>query len=682
MEKRRFRIFGGRLFDKAFSSSRVWGQLMFMVVCCLLGITVLYILGGVAGGAVDGFLKDLLRSVGVDGPRLRRVVELMLDPGVFSGSNEVTMMPELWQLVITLCGAVVFLALVINAFGNVVDNRVEAYRKGLVRYRFRDHVVFLGANDVVVGMIDHLATVGKFRKKKFVVFTSQDCEAVRDNITSHLSEEARSLDITFLYGERNDEDALYSIYIDKASHIYIVGENNEQEHDSISIECWNIIKEIRKEAAVDHPDMIAKCYLVLDRQSSTWIFNKMNADPASGIETNVIDTLESLAQRVLVNPVSDGDMKVPPTLDGPDGIGYGSDRTVHLVILGMTQMSSAIAMTAAHLCHYPNYLRDKTKKTLITFIAPDAKQEMDFMLGRYSNLFRLSEYEYHEEGEESRRDDSAEPIGNRPEKDFLDVKWEFVKGSVEQKWVRERLQKYYRDHKDGNTRLTLAVCGNDAESNIASALYLPEEFYMKKKESGCDDVTVLVYQPVSGERISTACMKTYRYSNLYPFGQHDGSYDPSYRARLLAAKKINYLYEMYDKYQSMPDKQEYYVLDKFWRTKSFLDRASSMYSANSIYMKLRSVGLSPDSSRDALKPYVDMLSEVEHNRWDIERLILGMSDLTQEQQAQAAADPKMYKTHWKTNLHMNKNIIPYDELDEGAKEYDKVIVRNMIDVVK
>ena len=675
MEKRRFRIFGGRLFDKAFSSSKVWGQLIFMVVCCLLGITVLYILGGVAGGAVDGFLKDLLRSVGVDGARLRRVVELMLDPGVFSGSNEVTMMPELWQLVITLCGAVVFLALVINAFGNVVDNRVEAYRKGLVRYRFRDHVVFLGANDVVVGMIDRLATVGKYRKKKFVVFTSQDCEAVRDNITSHLSEEARRLDITFLYGERNDEDALYSIYIDKASHIYIVGEGNEPEHDSVSIECWNIIKEIRRKAAVDRPDMIAKCYLVLDRQSSTWIFNRMNADPTSGIETNVIDTLESLAQRVLVDPKPEGDQKAPPTLDGPEGVSYDSDRTVHLVILGMTQMSSAVAMTAAHLCHYPNYLRDNTKKTQITFIAPDAKQEMSFMLGRYADLFRLSEYEYHEEGQEK-------PYCHKPGKDFLDVRWEFVKGSIEQEWVRERLLKYYNAHKSGTTRLTLAVCGNDAESNIASALYLPEEFYMKRKESGCDDVTVLVYQPVSGERISAACMKTYRYSNLYPFGQHDRSYDPSYRARLLAAKKINYLYEKYDKYERMPDKSEYYVLDKFWHTKSFLERASSMYSANSIYMKLRSVGLSPYSSKDDLKPYGDILSEVEHNRWDVERLILGVSDLTEAQQAQAAADPQMYKTHWKTNLHLNKNIIPYDELDEGTKEYDKVIVRNMIDVVK
>ena len=112
-----------------------------------------------------------------------------------------------------------------------------------------------------------------------------------------------------------------------------------------------------------------------------------------------------------------------------------------------------------------------------------------------------------------------------------------------------------------------------------------------------------------------------------------------------------------------------------------MERASSMYSANTIYMKLRSVGLSAASTSEELKKHVDVLAEVEHNRWDIERLILGVSDLTDAQQAEAAADSALY-AHWKKDLQMNKNIIPYDELDEGTKDYDKIIVRNMIDVVK
>lgn len=705
---KRFFMFIGRVFDRVFSSSRVWKQLLCIIGCGLIGIVILYVLGGFHLFDADGWIIKKLNAIGCDTARLMRIVQLMLDPGNFGNGDDDAGMSALWQLFITLVGTVVFLSMVINAFGNVVDNRIENYRKGFVRYWFNDHVVFLGANEVIIGMIDHLATIEKFRKKKFVVLTSDDCEKVRDNITSHLSEEAKKLKITFLFGERNNDDTLRSIYINRASHIYIVGEDKELERDSINIECWNIIKTIRlevvdkfnkcslrgicrsrrmtrlckwfKESGLSKKLNIAKCYLILDRQSSTWVFNKMKADPNSGIETNVIDTLESLSQRVLVNPQSDNGRPVPPTLDGPEGIRRESEKTVHLVIFGMTQMASAMAMTAAHLCHFPNYLRDPSKKTTITFIAPDAKQEMAFLTGRYFHLFRHSEYEYLEEGmsDDERKKNSHVSEGE----DFLDIRWRFVKGSIEQSWIRKLLMGYYENHKIGKERLTLAICGNDAESNIASALYLPEAFYAKKKESGCDDVTILVYQPVSGERIYTACAKTYRYSNVYPFGQYDRSYDPSYRARLLAAKKINYLYKVCKNYKKMPD--TYTELDELWRDKTFLDRASSMYSANSIYMKLRSVGLTPESTKEELKPYVEMLSEVEHNRWDVERLILGVAEPTQEQREEylALADPGVLKSYWKQNLHLNINLVPYKDLDEGTKGYDRVIVSNMLDVIK
>ena len=665
----------GRLFDKSFSSSKGLWQFLFIAALCLIGIIFLHILGGIHLFDGDQVAKKILGFFNCDVPRFKRVVELMLDPGNF-GNGEDSGMSVVWQLIITLAGTIVFLSMVINAFGNVVDNRIEKYRKGFVRYWFNDHVVFLGANEVIIGMIDHLATIEKFRKKKFVVLTSDDCEKVRDNITSHLSDEAKKLKITFLFGERNNDDVLKSIYIDRASHIYVVGEEKELERDSINIECWNIIKLLRQETT----DKVAKCYLILDRQSSTWVFNKMKTDPVSGIETNVIDTLESLSQRVLVNPQSDNGRPVPPTLDGPEGIRRESEKTVHLVIFGMTQMASAMAMTAAHLCHFPNYLGDPSKKTTITFIAPDAKQEMAFLTGRYFHLFRHSEYEYLEEGmsDDERKKNSHVSEGE----DFLDIRWRFVKGSIEQSWIRKLLMGYYENHKIGKERLTLAICGNDAESNIASALYLPEAFYAKKKESGCDDVTILVYQPVSGERIYTACAKTYRYSNVYPFGQYDRSYDPSYRARLLAAKKINYLYKVCKNYKKMPD--TYTELDELWRDKTFLDRASSMYSANSIYMKLRSVGLTPESTKEELKPYVEMLSEVEHNRWDVERLILGVAEPTQEQREEylALADPGVLKSYWKQNLHLNINLVPYKDLDEGTKGYDRTIVSNMLDVIK
>ena len=101
-------------------------------------------------------------------------------------------------------------------------------------------------------------------------------------------------------------------------------------------------------------------------------------------------------------------------------------------------------------------------------------------------------------------------------------------------------------------------------------------------------------------------------------------------------------------------------------------------------MKLRSVGLTPESTKEELKPYVEMLSEVEHNRWDVERLILGVAEPTQEQREEylALADPGVLKSYWKQNLHLNINLVPYKDLDEGTKGYDRVIVSNMLDVIK
>ena len=171
---KRFFLFIGRVFDKTFSSSRVWRQLAFISFFCIFGILILYGLGGCHLFDADGCLRDILAFIKFDTARLKRVVELMLDPGNFGNGSDDAGMSALWQLFITLAGTIVFLSMVINAFGNVVDNRIEKYRKGFVRYWFNDHVVFLGANEVIIGMIDHLATIEKFRKKKFVVLTSDD----------------------------------------------------------------------------------------------------------------------------------------------------------------------------------------------------------------------------------------------------------------------------------------------------------------------------------------------------------------------------------------------------------------------------------------------------------------------------------------------------------------------------
>ena len=41
---------------------------------------------------------------------------------------------------------------------------------------------------------------------------------------------------------------------------------------------------------------------------------------------------------------------------------YESEKYVHLVIVGMSRMGVALAVEAAHIAHYPNFIRDKRRK--------------------------------------------------------------------------------------------------------------------------------------------------------------------------------------------------------------------------------------------------------------------------------------------------------------------------------
>lgn len=90
---------------------------------------------------------------------------------------------------------------------------------------------------------------------------------------------------------------------------------------------------------------------------------------------------------------------------------------------------------------------------------------------------------------------------------------------------------------------------------------------------------------------------------------------------------------------------------------------------------------------------VEELSIAEHNRWNLERLIVGFKPFTYEERMglkqrfesdDAAVRDAVKKEHndRKKKDFMNKDIAPYGELLEGSKDYDRAIVRNLLDVMR
>lgn len=642
-------------FDRDFYKGG-WWQFVWLLV--FLGI---FILGGLW----------LSASYNVDA---WRVIELLLDPGSFCGSYEKS--GNVWfQLILTLVGAVAFTGLMISSVGNFIERRVERYRNGGIAYEVDDHILILGSGIIVVDIIKTLLQEKENTKRDIVVLTSNDAEEFRAHVFAEITKKM-SKNIYVYYGSRVRKETLNKLDAFQATSIYIIGEDNEPAHDSVNMKCYEILQDVCK--CSKKP---INCYMVLDRMTSMQLFYyKQDSASTDKLRLTVIHSLENIAQRVLVSR-SYKDSICYPALDR-GGIGTDSCQFVHLVIVGMSQMGYALAVTAAHTCHFPNFIT-KGKRTKITFIQQNIRQEMDFFLGRFHNLMKLSYWRYlnftdEDLCAESFPDEKYSDLSD-DRKGFLDVEWEFVDGGIETRGVRTYIKKCVRDQE----LLTIALCNDDAEANTSSALFLPDEVYE-------NHIPVFVYQS-GGDQMIEVLRDSGLYADIYPFGMKADGLDKQFMERIRRARRIMYLYDVEDKkgkYEGMPKDDE--LLDA-WFSKQYVFQQSNIYAANSIPFKLRSI-IGNGNLRKLTESEVEILSVVEHNRWNVERLLLGIRPYKIAERKNfisvfSSDDPEKIRSlktaykEQKTKYFKHKDIAPYSELLPDSKRYDQNIVRNIVDVV-
>ena len=91
---------------------------------------------------------------------------------------------------------------------------------------------------------------------------------------------------------------------------------------------------------------------------------------------------------------------------------------------------------------------------------------------------------------------------------------------------------------------------------------------------------------------------------------------------------------------------------------------SNIHVANTLPIKLRSIanGCSPD-----------LLSVVEHNRWNVERLITGFRALPESVRSGCR---RGHVSVSKSDF-MHMDIAPYEELSDESKKYDAQIINNI-----
>ena len=71
---------------------------------------------------------------------------------------------------------------------------------------------------------------------------------------------------------------------------------------------------------------------------------------------------------------------------------------------------------------------------------------------------------------------------------------------------------------------------------------------------------------------------------------------------------------------------------------------------------------------------VELLARVEHNRWNMEKLLLGYRAATTAELDEIAKSKERRKI-LKNQYYIHDCIVPYDKLDDGTKSYDRLITR-------
>jgi len=175
-----------------------------------------------------------------------------------------------------------------------------------------------------------------------------------------------------------------------------------------------------------------------------------------------------------------------------------------------------------------------------------------------------------------------------------------------------------------------------------------------------------VYQSSHAEILQKA-VESGMYGGIVCFGEASPANDALFLRRSLRGMRVNYLYNL--EYGNPPAASA----GEAWAGLSFAHKMSSIASANSIPLKLRSFGLEPTQAAvDALQAdTLESLSEVEHRRWMSSVLLMGYSAAPA---AERRGRSRFKELKDKEFIHLD--IAPYSELAHEADK-DMLIVKNI-----
>lgn len=583
-------------------------------------------------------------------------------------------------LFIALLGIIFFNGLLITAFSSGVERYVERIRDGRKRFSLKHHYVMIGFNHYSSSIIDRILE-DKHGCSKLVILTSKEIEAVRSKLRASLPEEKDNQVILYA-GDGNTDKHVSKLNIDKAKAVYIMVEGNEWENQYT--QSMTILKKISHYVS-HHPskyNSLLPVYLFINDTSSYNLVQRLNLPLAylgyqgegdgqfqQRIDLHVFNFYENWAR--LLWSYSGRKKNGRYVYDSLDFEPIeGTNKYVHLTIVGFNSMGRALLLEALRICHYPNF-DEKTgeNSTMITIIDPDVEKLKEQWKSQFPYLNQIK-----------------------------DICIDFIPHTVDNDEVRTKLKEWSRDTRQ---MLTIAICLSDPDSAITSALTLPEEMFyiynhLKLKSNDIDNTNgklsvvsnptrprILVRQHVKDSISDILLFNDTAYKNVKLFGTFLNGFDESLLDDDLSIC-VNGVYSDADcsrilldesdieqKTKDIPYESKFDEWKKKWLAyeqtpESF--KMATRYQTDHYRILLPILERAHDNSDEDLKALIDALASTEHRRWIAERTLAGWR---QAKEGEKRIDS--LKIHTCITSHSK---LPKDELikDRNVVEFAPVLV--------
>ncbi len=603
---------------------------------------------------------------------------LLIDTNAFNNLyiNGIHGWALLFSTITYVIGAFIFNGAIIAIITNAIGQRVGNHREGHIHYLRSGHYIIMGYDDMVPSIITHI--FDKDKDAYVLILSAAESQYICEKL-KRIFDEERMKRILVNYGHRVSTEYYKDIHLESAEEVYIVGLRTVAAHDAINVECVDsICSYLSNPRVTERPSRIVCVFRDLDTYAAFKTSDIFSDEMQRlGIEFIPYNFYTGWAKQVFIKRRYRGGCY--PAVYG-NGITDNDKKRVHIVFVGTTNFAVAFAMEAAHLLHFPNFIKDPGRKTLITFIDLNANKEKEEFVTRNRHLF--------------------EALGDPS--DFLDVEFEFIEGNVFSQGIQEKIMGWAKNDEE---YLSIFLAMANQRENFVMGMNMPDEVYdykvpifIRQDKSDnlvtnlrdADDKHPYQYAWVDGNgELQTEDRKA-RYANIYPFGMNDSAYCADDRA-LMQAKLINYLYDTanYGTYkfkgtlvlETMSRNQIMAEADECWKKISVALKWSNLYSAYALETKaatLRAMrGLDIDDTShdlDALSDEeVEVIANVEHNRWNMEKLLMGYRRCRPQEDSREhpefASDLAKNKKHF-----IHHDIRPFNELGD-IQELDREFTR-------